>query len=81
MKWGEAGDLNPLLGNAHVLAKLKTPKLCALPFSEARLGQRERSKQLSLPNMGLTASDEATAEACRHPAGRFKGMGSLQGLG
>lgn len=81
MTWGEPGGLNPSLGNSQLLAKLKIPKICALPFSAARLGEREGSKQLSLPNMGLTASDEATAEACRHPAGRFKGMGNLQGLG
>lgn len=31
-----------------------------------------------LPNMGLTASNEAIAEACRHPASRFNGPGSLQ---
>lgn len=81
MTRGEAGDLDTLLGNSQVLAKLKIPKICALPFSAARPGEREGSKQLSLPNMGLTASNEATVEACRHPAGRFKGMGSLQGLG
>lgn len=81
MAWGEAGGLDPFLGNSQVLAKLEIPKICALPFLAARLGERgEGSKQLLLPNMGRTASDEATTEACRHPAGRFKGMGSLQGL-
>lgn len=77
--WGGGSDLLP--GNPQVLAKLKIPKICPLPFSAARLREREGSKQLLLPNMGLTASDEATAEACRHPAGRFKGPGSSQGRG
>lgn len=80
--WSTGGVLDPTLGNLWALAKLKIPKLCPLPFSAARHRERgEGSKQLLLPNMGLTASDEATAEACRHPAGRFKGLGSSRGCG
>lgn len=77
--WSTEGFLDPFLGNPWASAKLKIPKLCPLPFSAARHREREGSKQLLLPNMGLTASDEATAEACRHPAGRFKGLGSSRG--
>lgn len=71
--WG----IRPFTGQPAGSGETQDPKNMTPPLLKQQgLGRGEGSKQLLLPNMGLTASDEATAEACRHPAGRFKGTGS-----